>query len=649
MLHALARSLRPLSFVAALAAVACTDDVHVDDDAPPTSVVDGGAHDVVADGGGAPASDAGTIAGDGGVVAVDGGAVFVDAGALVYDECVADDAWCPAWNARRACVATPAGRRVVDETCGGGCRAGACVADRCSDECALGAVDDAKTCTLYDVAAAGWVDADATSSMHDRARAYDALLWRDAFRYTGMGGARYADPGAWTQVIGWNGLGDSALHFGEAMAGEALRAIETGGADARARVRRGVEALHVLWNVTGHRGVLARHAVPEDAPDWDLFGLDCAHQSHHCGVPYDGKTWGIRGHISRDMYQGVMLAYGLAYDAVPEEDVRATIREDVVSFVEELMVEKTVTIQLVYDGTELPRMEVDMPFSVVIPEELIDGAIYLSYGGDEGAWRGFQEFMPNLSDVLKQVLGPFAPPTIPRPGSALMLTSYFTLALHVTDGVPAYAARRAAIEDFFLHHDGLGGNVNDWLDVAALWQPGGDGDDGCGRRYYANNLSMQPLYNWARIEQDPARLDFALGLLEGRAWEAFAAQKNPFFSFLIQGLARDVDEAGAAEAAAQLSGFGPPPRVRVAIDVREDPRYQAREPDCGEQLAHDQAVDVADRGVDDFIWQGHAWALTADADPSLTAAGGDYLVAYWLGREHGFIADDRPTTCTRWR
>ena len=106
---------------------------------------------------------------------------------------------------------------------------------------------------------------------------------------------------------------------------------------------------------------------------------------------------------------------------------------------------------------------------------------------------------------------------------------------------------------------------------------------------------------------------------------------------------------GIASAATQLAGFGPPPRVRVAVDLRDNPAYSAREADCTDQLAHDQAVDVADRIPDEFIWQNHPWGLHFDGDPSLVAAGGDYLVAYWLGRSHELLADDRPSACARWQ
>ncbi len=571
----------------------------------------------------------------------------------VSDDCTVGESVCTAWNTRTHCAATPAGNRMVEETCGGGagCVAGECVAARCSDECTLGTSEGGKTCELYDVAASTWTTVDAAGSTADRARAYTARLLRDAYRYTGIGHPRYNDPGTWNDVLRLEGLGDSALHTGEYLAGEALRLIATGSVDARANVKKGIEGLHVLMNVTGHPGVLARHATPSNASDIDLFQYDCAGSySHHCNVSYDGQMWNYRGHVSRDMYQGVMLAFGLAYDALgsADEATRELIRQDVVGFVEELMKERTQKMRFIYNGTPIVT-NVTMRFTVLIPDEFVDGAIQLTYGGDEGSWRGFQEFIPNLADVTKQIIGPLSPGRIARDGSAIMLTSFFRMALHITEGVPVYAARRQAIEDFFRNNTGRGGNVTDWVDIMKDFSPGGDGSNGCGGHYYANNLSMQPLYNWARMETDPMLQDTALDLLELKAWPAFKSTKNIFFMFMIQGLARTQDQAAITGAATQLAGFGPPPRVRVPVDLRQNPKYTSLQSGCTDQLVHSQAVDVADRVADEFIWQNNPWELVFGGDPTQVNAGGDYLVAYWLGRRHELMADDRPSVCARWQ
>ena len=86
--------------------------------------------------------------------------------------------------------------------------------------------------------------------------------------------------------------------------------------------------------------------------------LNCANPggSTHCNVDYDGKKWDYLGHISRDQYQGVMMGFALAYEALGEVDepTRAIIRDDVVELLQELMKDRTVKMQVTYNGTSLP-------------------------------------------------------------------------------------------------------------------------------------------------------------------------------------------------------------------------------------------------------------------------------------------------------
>jgi hypothetical protein len=129
-----------------------------------------------------------------------------------------------------------------------------------------------------------------------------------------------------------------------------------------------------------------------------------------------------------------------------------------------------------------------------------------------------------------------------------MLASFLRIALQVTDGVSAYAARWAAIESFYA------ANADGWLDVADLWTY----DSVCGAKYYGTHIAFEP----------------------GKAL---------------------------------------------------DP------------------IDVGARPVDDYLWQNGPWNLTSAADLAHTYPGVDYLIAYWLGRHHGFIAPDDVAECLRWR
>lgn len=535
---------------------------------------------------------------------------------------------------------------------GEGCVRGECVAAQCSDECRLGDSDGTHTCELYDLPADRWLAASPGESMHDRARAYRTWLHRDGMAYGGVGNAVYADPPDYTRVIRLRGLHDSAIWTGTYLAAEALRLQATGSADARANIEQLVATLHLWFNVSGAPGVLARFVTPAN-PSFPavLERASCGEPNVVCNVAYDGASYDYMGHISRDQYQGVMLGYALAYDALGPRDgaTRELIRGDVVELVEQLMKERVVPTRLVFNGTTLGPFDINMRFVVLNPAEFVDGAVELTVdtsNPDDSDMVGFQEFIPNLAHVVRQFPGLGFVPDIPRTGSAIMLASFFQVALRVTEDVPAYAERRAAIRAYYTGNTNQGGNVDDWLEIARQWSD----TSACGDGYYANNISMEPMYNLARLESDPGRLaTIRNDVLRDRMWAAFASTKNSFFSFLYAANTPGADAGISADAAAQLAGFPPPPRVRRAVDLRDDPRYQPHDGNCADQTDHAGAVDVSDRVVSDFIWQRQPWGLVDGGDAAVTYPGIDYLVAYWLGRHHGFIADDSPGRCAVWR
>jgi hypothetical protein len=61
-----------------------------------------------------------------------------------------------------------------------------------------------------------------------------------------------------------------------------------------------------------------------------------------------------------------------------------------------------------------------------------------------------------------------------------------------------------------------------------------------------------------------------------------------------------------------------------------------------------EAVDVGLRAVNDYMWQDNPWHLYGDPVPNRTLNGVDYILAYWLGRYHGFLDKDDPIQCLRW-
>jgi hypothetical protein len=591
----------------------------------------------------APAMDTGP-SGDTGSPASDAGPA--------HDDCTEGDAICTASDARRACEKTAQGTRWVDETCpaGQGCVKGQCTPSACSDECNLGETQNGKTCAPWDVSTASKATLDAAGKMHDRARAYEMWLERDGRPNGGVGSARYADPGTYATLEGINGLGDSALWTGTYLASQALRLMATGAPDARARIASLVDTIHRLFSVTGDPGMLARFAAPSGVrPPYALYDLDCTQARVHCGVDYQGQKWDWIGKISRDAYQGPMLGYALAYEALSstpdDEKLKDTIRGDVVTFVKELMRERTLPVKLTYNGVGLPVTAIKVRFVVVSTPELDNGAIDIDLAGSgskAATMSGFQEFTPDLGDIVSQIV-PFSPP-IPRSSSAIMLASFFRVALRVTD-VPSAKADHDAILDYYLHHSGQGGNVTDWLGIAAQWS---QGSDACGANYYANNITMEPMYNLARLEDDAQRKALVQGQILGQTmWPVFAPTKNSFFSFIYAANAQAPDASVVSIAKDQLGQFPAPPRIHVPVDLRGNAKYMPHDATCADQTDHGGAVDVGARPVGDFLWQRQPWGLYDGGDPKQSEPGVDYLVAYWMGRRHDFFADDTPAVCLR--
>lgn len=566
-------------------------------------------------------------------------------------ECSTTESVCADHVTRRYCE----GGQWQEQACpsGSGCVDGECVAGSCSDACRLGETQGGQTCELFDLATSTWVAPDPVASMHDRARSYAEWLHRDGMAFGGVGNARYTDAPTYSAVDHLGGLGDSAIWTGTYLAAEALRLKATGAADARRNVLALVETLHLWFNVSGDPGMLARFVAPSNQPHpAELGDLDCSATRCHCGVSYGGGQYDYIGHISRDQYQGVMLGYALAYEALGDTDepTRELIRQDVVELVQELMLERSVPMTLTVNGNPYGPLNVNMRFTVLHTAEMENGTVNLildtsSY--DDAEMYGFQEFMPNLALILKQVplLGALIPDVVPRAGSAVMLASFFNVGFLVTDGIPAYETQRDEMLAFYEGNVGPGGNINDWMPIMSGWSY----SNNCGDAYYANNIVMEPMYNLARLEIDPGRRGLIRSnVLEAKMWEEFETTKNSFFAFIYSAAMPGSPASAHQQATAQLSQFPPPPRVQVPVDLTTDPKYEPHESGCTNQTSHDGAVDVGERVVSDFIWQRHPWGLYDDGNSAQTYPGVDYLVAYWMGRQHGYIDDDTVGRCTAW-
>lgn len=512
----------------------------------------------------------------------------------------------------------------------------------CADECQVGATrsNGHEVCALYDLDTMSWPAlSDGPDHMHNRARVYTDWLRRWMLPQGGVFSANFTNAQR-TQIAGYSNTRDSAIWTGTYLAAESLRAMATGSTDALEQVHKTVRTLHDFFEVTATPGYLARYAAPADSPH-EVQAIFTQHADEvKRDVTYGGRKWHWMGNTSRDQYQGPMLGLSLAYRATADATIRELIRTDIVEVVEELMKERRETVNMVINGYSMP-VEVTLRYAIRVPSETDDGKVTITLDaaslGDANL-AGMREFMPRFDDLVRQLPGFSWVPEIKRDGSAIMLASFFLAALDVTKDVPAYATRRQAIQAFYEAH------IEEWYEVMASW----DFLPQCGAGYHGPHIVFQPAYNVARLEYDGARRErFRADILQELMWmDEVHEHKNVFYAWVHAANApAGVDvQSIVSFHAEQLAQFPRAPRTPVDVDLTAT---YAEDPVCDGLAA--EAVDVGERPVSEMMWQDNPWKRTGSAQPTRVYPGVDYLIAYWMGRYHGFLHDDSPNQCLRWK
>ncbi|EGV20047.1 hypothetical protein [Thiocapsa marina] len=431
----------------------------------------------------------------------------------------------------------------------------------------------------------------------------------------------------YAQVKSYGGERDPAIWTGSYLAAQALRLEATGAADAADQLAETVRVLHRWWRISGDAGYLARFAAPADSSEAILATLPAGDPEVIRDVPYEDALWHWRGRVSRDQYQGVLLGMSLAYEATSDPGIRQLIREDVATFAEQLMRRERKRVKVIINGSSNFSTTLELQHAVYTDDETPDGIPILNVRTSpfEVEASGMVVFWPNPSEFIRQIPGLGWLPDVLLPSQAIQLAAAFRVALQVTAGVPGYEARHAALS---AHYDE---QVDDWLDIATGWENTNE----CGDAYYGLNVAFMPMYNWVRLEDDPVRrARLQRDVLRDALWSAVEDHKNVFFAFLYaaQAAPEDAVEAIIEAHLAQLALFPNPPQTAEPIDVRSE---YPEDPECPGLSAI--ATDVDDRPGATFLWERQPWKLLDPGAPEFAFAGVDYLLAYWLGRQSGFI------------
>ncbi|MBL8611455.1 MAG: hypothetical protein JNL38_29190, partial [Myxococcales bacterium] len=436
-----------------------------------------------------------------------------DAADAASDACAGQKPRCVAHDARGACRVEPDGsagwRR---EPCAVGCYAGACSVTQCADECAAGAA-----CGAWDVVRRAFVDLAPETSLHDRARDYEARARGASSAHGYVVNVRYTDATRAT-VSALTGYRDAAIWTGSALAAEAWRLDVTGAPDADELVSRRVQTLHRGFAVTQEPGYFARYVEPSSSTAPLSPAKACASLDWHCNVATpDGPVDWIGG-TSRDQYTGVVLGYHAAYEASRDPATRALVRADVVAMAVELMKSRKVPIRVVVDGIPIQRT-VDLENVILVPSEMVDGRVVFDLATSdpaESGATGMREFFPDFSVLTKQVLGASQP--VPRPSSAIMLSAIFELARRVSADDPSLAATHAAIVAY------QAAKQPSWSSIASTWTF--STRDGCGAGYFSTHIAYISAFVWRSLAL--ARGASGVPDVVGAAmWPALARHKNP--------------------------------------------------------------------------------------------------------------------------
>jgi FSR family fosmidomycin resistance protein-like MFS transporter len=73
------------------------------------------------------------------------------------------------------------------------------------------------------------------------------------------------------------------------------------------------------------------------------------------------------------------------------------------------MKERSLSVEVKINGVQLPPTNIPIRFVVLSPREMVDGSAHIeidtSSADKDGSMTGFQEFIPNLQDVVKHLPG----------------------------------------------------------------------------------------------------------------------------------------------------------------------------------------------------------------------------------------------------
>jgi hypothetical protein len=385
----------------------------------------------------------------------------------------------------------------------------------------------------------------------------------------------FASPAS-TTVVAYEDKGDSTIWTGNYVAAESYRYAVTGDPQAKAFGLKGVNCLLAMEEVSGKPGFIARWVGPAEPP---FLTGPCTGDCHVVTEgPYAGTFW--IGNTSSDQYlgwwYGLSHAYDYLLDSPGDEPLRQRIRGAMARVVDTLIADNLFIVDP--DGT----------VSTAGPDQR--GHKMMAYVSVTAHAVG-EPYISMVKDVYNQNLFDY-----------LFLTTY-----PITRWFQYYA--------FHLGH--MAQHMLAKWEANAFWK-------GVHTRVLRDRLhaqtknTQQVMFDYIAFSAGAAPVDPATLEADKAALAAFP----------------DVPKRRLNPVQGPFEWDPFPSQINPIIDLLED-LTGLRIPHLNEQAL--EPFPPAERCVTQFRWQSPPYQVCGGDDASFEYPGADYLIAYWLGRYHGYL------------
>jgi len=400
------------------------------------------------------------------------------------------------------------------------------------------------------------------------------------------------------QVEAYHNLPSTGLWTAIYLASQSLRYAVTGEAEAQENAGRAAEGLHHLTAVTGVPGLYGRSFVkPGVDYAYDVSTSPAWHASDAPG--YEG--WYFDDDVSKDTMDGIMFGYAVALEHLDDPMILETMREDVAAF----------ATHLLDNGLRI------MDWHGGVTEH---GRMYHSAMDD---FPGFNALL--VTSWLRTALSESGDPWLEH--------VYYDCLFRRGDRVDCPAFDPLDI-----------GSYMDSIEVSLATYL-----SDCQTSYDHIDMVFHAFYPMLRREDDPDLLGRLAEVLEQDVWNPtdpaldppFRVSTHSLYIFLYGGLSGKAPgddpllDAAVEEGVCTLRRM---PHDRADVDVAEG----TQEPFCINRMGDPNAAEiipVEERYYDNYIWRLDPYEIPKahTAVPGLVHTGEDWLLAYWVGRYHGFV------------